>query len=334
MRAFATTNPATLRRWAISAMVVVLVHGAIVTAVVTWRKVTVPAEPLGPVVIELAPMPAAPTTEQAALPPAAEKVPSVSSPDKPLGNVEEKAEEKTASRGEEKTAPSQFEAAPQVTPPVTLAPSDSTDQREGGQTRAATGGGIPGAAPSQQGELAPLDTRIGESPRLRFKNAGKASDWKKAIIGHPSKMASPLKNFGGRQAGRAPGAPSDAAGGWARNSIGMLTPNSAGAAKGLNGADGVKNALGISAGGDNGIARNAATATNALGITVPIRTRLPRTNIGQHGSGGMLASSATTTPGAVINGTGMIRPTSAGAVIGGPAKNAAGGINGTTIRPR
>jgi len=75
MMAFATTNPATLRRWAISAVVVVLVHGAIVTAVVTWRKATVPAEPPGPVVIELAPMPAAPTTEQAALPPAPEQVP-------------------------------------------------------------------------------------------------------------------------------------------------------------------------------------------------------------------------------------------------------------------
>ena len=75
MMAFAATNPATLRRWAISAAVVVLVHGAIVAAVVTWRKATVPAEPPSPIVIELAPMPAAPTTQQATLPPAPEQGP-------------------------------------------------------------------------------------------------------------------------------------------------------------------------------------------------------------------------------------------------------------------
>jgi len=98
MMAFAATNPATLRRWAISAAVVVLVHGAIVAAVVTWRKATVPAEPPGPIVIELAPMPAAPTTQQATLPPAPEQVPSSTLPDKTPEKVEQKAEEKTAAR--------------------------------------------------------------------------------------------------------------------------------------------------------------------------------------------------------------------------------------------
>src|SRR5262245_1479551 len=127
MMAFATTNPATLRRWAISAVVVVLVHGAIVTAVETWRKATVPAEPPGPVVIELAPMPAAPTTEHAALPPAPEQVPPTASPDKTLEKVEQKAEEKTAARGEEKAEPSQFEDSPRVTAPVTLAPPESAE---------------------------------------------------------------------------------------------------------------------------------------------------------------------------------------------------------------
>jgi len=36
----------------------------------------------------------------------------------------------------------------------------------------------------------------------------------------------------------------------------------------------------------------------------------------------------------VINGTAMVRPASATAAIGGPAKNVGGVINGTTIRPR
>src|SRR6516164_8674744 len=77
-------------------------------AVVTWRKATVPAEPPGPVVIELAPMPAAPTTQQAALPPAPEQVPSSALPDKTAEKVEQKTEEKTAARGEEKGEPSQL----------------------------------------------------------------------------------------------------------------------------------------------------------------------------------------------------------------------------------
>jgi hypothetical protein len=48
----------------------------------------------------------------------------------------------------------------------------------------------------------------------------------------------------------------------------------------------------------------------------------------------LVASSDRTAGSAVINGTGMVRPVSATATIGGPAKNVGGIINGTTIRPR
>jgi len=60
MTAFATMNHANLHRWAISGAVVVLVHGAIAAAVMTWRNIIVPWQPPGPVVIDLAPAPAAP----------------------------------------------------------------------------------------------------------------------------------------------------------------------------------------------------------------------------------------------------------------------------------
>ena len=303
MMAFATTSPATLRRWAISAVVVVLVHGAVVAAVVTWRKATVPAEPPGPVVIELAPMPAAPTTQQAALPPAPEQVPSSASPDKTAEKVEQKTEEKTAARGEEKAGPSQFEDSPPAVP----------------------GGEASGAVQAGGGGVNPIDTRIGEQPRLRFKKGAKANDWTKAIMGRPS------KSFAGRQQPLGPGTAS----GMARNAIGMLVQEPAGAMgiQGSTAANATKNAVGATAMNTvGGTAAVNGTATNAIGVNVPIRTRAPRTNIGQRGIN-PLASNATSSN-ASINGTSMIRPASATAVLGGPAKNAAGAINGTAMRPR
>jgi hypothetical protein len=323
MRAFATTNPATLRRWAISAVVVVLVHGAIVTAVVTWRKVTVPAESLGPVVIELAPMPAAPTTQQAALPPAPEQVPSTASPDKTPEKVEEKAEEKTAARGEEKPGPS-FEESPRVTAPVTLAPPESVEGGNRGDTKAGPSGQA-GEAVQAGGGGNPIDTRIGEQPRQSFKKAAKTNDWTKAIMGRPS------KRFAGRQQPLGPGMAS----GMARNAIGMLVQDPAGGmgTKGSTAANAAKNAVGVTAmntvGGTPAV---NGTATNAIGVSVPIRTRARQTNIGQRGIGPLTSNA--TSPNASINGTSMVRPASGTAVIGGPAKNVAGAINGTAMRPR
>jgi len=324
MMAFATTNPAILRRWAISAAVVVLVHSAIVAAVVTWRKARVPAEPPGPIVIELAPMPAAPTTQQAALPPAPKQVPSTISPDKTPEKVEQKAEEKTAARGEEKAERSQFEESPPVTAPVILAPPESAEEGNRADTKGVPGGEAGGAAQAGGGSN-PIDARIGEQSRQGFKKAAKANDWTRAIMGRPS------KNFAGRQQPRGPGTAS----GMARNAIGMLVQDPAGAmgTKASTAANATKNAVGRTAMNTvGGAAAVNGTAANAIGVSKPIRTRAPRTNIGQRGIA-PLASSATS-PNASINGTSMIRPASATAVLGGPAKNAAGAINGTAMRPR
>jgi len=157
MTAFATTNHENLRYWTISAGIVVLMHAAIAAAVLSWRNATAPAERPGPVVIELAPMPAAPPAEQAILPPAAAPVPSLAAPSQPLERVE-RNNERTAARGEQKAGP--FEEAPSASAPVTLSPPEEP------QTRAATGGAVPGAS-SYQNE--PIDTRIGRSRLVFFK---------------------------------------------------------------------------------------------------------------------------------------------------------------------
>jgi hypothetical protein len=320
MTAFAATNQANLRYWTISAGIALLMHGAIATAVLSWRNAAAPAQRPGPLLIDLAPMFAAPPVEQTGRPPPAAPVPSLAEPNQPLERLEQN-NERTAARGEEKVGP--LEDAPRVSAPVTLGPAEEP------QTRAATGGPAPAGASPYQGE--PIDTRIGEPSRQRFKDAAKGSDWKKAIT-----LASPSNHFHSHLAARGPAVPSDAAGGLPRNSIGMLTQDISGVAstKPANGAEGVKNAVGIATGSDSVTARNAGTATNALGMSVPLRTRVLRPNMAPHNGIGLLTSGDTTAGHAVINGTGMVRPAFATAVIGGPAKNVGGIINGTTIRPR
>src|SRR5215471_10204327 len=183
MTAFATTSQANLRRWTISGAVVVLLHGAIAAAVVTWRNIIVPWQPPGPVVIDLAPALVAPA-EQAALPQAPAQVPSTVPANKSL----DKAEEKTATRGEEKAEPSQFEQSPGAAAPSALPPQESTEQENGA---AASGGAMHQAAPAGEGAASPIDTRIGEQPRSR--KAGKANDWTKAIMGRPSSTGRPVR---------------------------------------------------------------------------------------------------------------------------------------------
>lgn len=140
-----------------------------------------------------------------------------------------------------------------------------------------------------------------------------------------------MRTFAGRHFG--PGAASNLA----RNSIGTLTQDIVGeaSAKASNAAAGMKNAIGIAPMNSNQeMATSAGTTRNAIGITVPNRTNFSKTNMQQHKSTGMLASSSTMTPNATINGTSMVRPGSRPAMIGGPAKTISGVINGTGIRPK
>src|SRR5262249_59496904 len=133
--------------------------------------------------------------------------------DKTSEKVEQKAQEKTAARGEEKAEPSQFEESPRVTAPVSLAPPESAEVGNRADTKAAPGGQAGGAVQAGGGGVNPIDTRIGEQSRQSFKKAAKTNDWTKAIIGRPS------KNFAGRQQ---PGGT-----GMAGNDIGRVVKDSA-----------------------------------------------------------------------------------------------------------
>ena len=110
-----------LRRWVLSAAIVVLAHGAIAAGMVTWRENIEPAEPAAAIVVEFAPVPVAPATPPTDIAPGPEQVMSEASPERPVEHVEEeqKIEEKVASKPVEELPP---EIKPAPNPDVAIEP--------------------------------------------------------------------------------------------------------------------------------------------------------------------------------------------------------------------
>ena len=113
MIALGAEELADLRRWLISGAIVVLAHGA-VAAAVAWRQDSDPVDPAGAIVIEFAPVPVAPPSQQTDIPPGPEQIMSDASPDKPSEIVKEKVEEKPEQKIEEETPEVQPAPNPEV----------------------------------------------------------------------------------------------------------------------------------------------------------------------------------------------------------------------------
>ena len=168
MIALAAGDWANLRRWVISAAIVVLAHGALAGAV-AWRQKNDSREPAGAIVIEFAPMPVAPANEQTEIPPGPEQIMSEASPERPTETVKETAEDKPEQKNEPveepppdvKPAPNpeiaveparQVKESPQPAQPRPPAPATTAPQSAPVQTAA-----IP-AAPVQ-GQPTPRSSR-------------------------------------------------------------------------------------------------------------------------------------------------------------------------------
>jgi len=96
-----------------------------------------------------------------------------------------------------------------------------------------------------------------------------------------------------------------------------------------------KNAIGNAATPSSGGAANTnatAVATNAIGITVPLRPNLAGLRIGESKTPNV--SVGTSANRLVISGRDMVRAARVSGVIGGPAKNVAGVVNGTGFQIR
>jgi periplasmic protein TonB len=124
MIGLAAEDLADLRRWAICGAVVVLAHGGIATAMVTWRE---PIEGTGAaagIVIEFAPVPVAPATVQSEVPPGPEADITDSSPTKQVDSPEEK--KKTEEQIEEPPP----EVPPAPNPEVAIQPPPKEVKKE------------------------------------------------------------------------------------------------------------------------------------------------------------------------------------------------------------
>jgi hypothetical protein len=303
MTALAAADRTSLRRWTISAAIVVLVHGAIAT-VVTWRRVMAPAEPPSPIVIEVVPMPVAPVPPQTELAPL---VPNTA-PGTPIENLERKTGETAAPTGHETAGPPAVEQKPSETAPVTLAPPQSPEGKHGMGTQETTGGVAPGAARANRSADNPIETRIGE-PSRRPKQTTKPNN-RKIILTRPYS--------GARQP------PDRGPGDIVRNTIGLPVPNGI-ARTNSKGTKESKNTVGApltNTPGDASTSTVSRTIRNSIGVTVQVPPAASGASIG--------AAPRGTTPRAGIDGGVMGRRNTSS--IGGAARNPAGVINGTAVR--
>ncbi|HEY7244372.1 MAG TPA: energy transducer TonB [Xanthobacteraceae bacterium] len=111
MSEVAAEGGADLRRWIISAAIVMLAHGAVAGAMLPWREASEPDEPAAAIVVDFSPIPVAPATLKTEIPPGPEQVMSDASPDKPVQAVKETIEPKP----EQKQDPAE-EPPPEITP--------------------------------------------------------------------------------------------------------------------------------------------------------------------------------------------------------------------------
>jgi periplasmic protein TonB len=115
---------AELRRWAASGAIVVLAHGGVAAAMVSWREPIDLSEPAAAIVIQFAPVPVAPAALATEVPPGPEQVESDASPSKPGEIVEEKIEERLEQKTEAKLELElHLESKPVEEPPPPLPPA-------------------------------------------------------------------------------------------------------------------------------------------------------------------------------------------------------------------
>jgi protein TonB len=126
----ATQDMADLRRWLISAAIVLCAHGGMAAAMVTWREPLETAEPAAAIVIEFAPVPVAPANLRTEIPPGPEQVMSDAAPERPTQSIEEKLEEKIEQKVEaklEQKREDMLERKAIIEPPPEVAPAPNPE---------------------------------------------------------------------------------------------------------------------------------------------------------------------------------------------------------------
>jgi len=137
MIALAAEDIADLRRWAISAAVVVVAHGAVAASVMRWREAVEPADTAAAIVIDFAPILQGPVTTQTETPPGPEQVMAEATPEQKIEHqpVEEPPQLKPAPDAE-LAIETPKEIQQQTEMPRTPAPTTSAPQSMPVQTAA------------------------------------------------------------------------------------------------------------------------------------------------------------------------------------------------------
>jgi protein TonB len=110
-----------LRRWFVCGVAVVCAHAAVGAAMVNWTDSEDMSMPSSAVVIDFAPMIAAPQQVQSEIPPGPEQVMSDASPSRPTESIEDKPEEKVEQKKVEEELP---ELPPAPNAEMTLLPQE------------------------------------------------------------------------------------------------------------------------------------------------------------------------------------------------------------------
>jgi len=281
-----------LRRWMISAAIVVLAHAGIASAVLTWRTLSERLGSEAPIEIRLTPEPATPPPAATA-PPVAPAPPSAKTP----------PEAPTTAKREEAIESPPGVQLPRATGPIIVTPEDRA-QREHDSLYTDHGPARGGRSNPLSG---PIDTTLG-NPNLRPNISGASNDWRKALLTHRRPLGSSAQSW--------PRGPRVATGGEMRNSIGILQPRTST-------SDATINSLRIAAPGSGVAGAIGRAVTNPLGMPVTATNRLSP-----------VAPYVLTPLGGGLTGTGVTRPGSGVATVGGAAKNGTSGLNGSTFRPR
>jgi len=356
--ALTTENRDRLRRWAFSLALALALHAGVVGAVLSWRYAVTspPPSDAGPFVIDLAPAPSAPIATQAESQQSAAgaAVAERSQPHEqsaaggapPAAQAGQNAAEKSTNTGEQKSeqkaAPA--EAAPGVTAPAPLenAGRENSEDKRTASGGGGGGGGLARGVPGGGAISGPIDTRItivspfgwrAKNRVVRFGAPGQKS--KGFVLVRPSKGPGvggpgPTRNAG------APGTAINAIGAHVATGAHIQDRVRAALARAL-GKNAVGGAMSNNPGGAS--ARTGErTVVNAIGATVRFRPQ-PAGTVG--GARPAAATPFTGNAGAVhantlaaVNGTGVTHIGSGPGVVGGPARNLSGGINGTTFRLR
>jgi hypothetical protein len=264
-----------LRRWMISAGIVVLAHAGIVSAVLTWRTLSGSLETQTPIEIRLTPEPVTPHPVATAPPASPARPAAKTPPDAP-----------TTAKRDETIEALPGERLPRATTPVIVTPEDRA-QREHDSLYADHG-------PTRKGPVNPLsgpiDTTLA-NPNLRPNLGGTPNDWRKALLTHrrPIGSGAPTGQHG----------PRVAIGVQTRNAIGVLEPQA-------NTLDAAINPLRVPAQNSGVAGAIGHTVTNGAGTAVEGPNRLSPNIVPymQTAPGGGLTGTGITRPGYGVSSVG------------------------------